>query len=427
VTVRQVSAPDTSDSHSRDLERFRADVVAWLAANAVVRSNDADTRWRPAGLTEGTIDEQRARLAAGKHWQRRVYEAGFAGLTIPSEYGGRGLTTDHERVWYEELAGYDVDTAGLGLGVGLMAPAVLVHGTEAQRRRFIPRAVTGEDVWCQLFSEPGAGSDLAGLTTRAERDGDEWIVNGQKVWNSFAHLADWAILLARTDWDVPKHRGITYFLVDMRTPGVDPRPLRQATGVAEFNETFLTDVRIPAENVVGEVGGGWAVAQTTLMHERSRIGVGASRGTTFSDWLSLARGHGRTTDPVVRQQLAAKYTRTKLLEWLGMRARANARGGGGPGAESSVAKLFASLDLGLSGDLAMALEGPAAMLSGADAPDGGFWQHGFLGQWSPRIGGGTEQIQRNIIGERVLGLPAEARVDKGVPFRETLTNARPPR
>ena len=189
----------------------------------------------------------------------------------------------HERVWRQESSRYVVDTGKLVIGIGMAVPTLLGHGTEEQKLRFIPPALRGEEVWCQLFSEPGAGSDLAGLTTTAERDGDEWVVNGQKVWNSFAHLADWGILIARTDWDVPKHRGLSYFLVDMRTPGVEARPLRQITGVAHFNETFLTDVRIPADNLLGGLNNGWGVAQTTLMNERAMIGS-AGPGIGFTDW-----------------------------------------------------------------------------------------------------------------------------------------------
>jgi len=254
------------------------------------------------------------------------------------------------------------------------------------------------------------------------RDGDEWIVNGQKVWNSYAHLADWAILLARTDWDVPKHRGISYFLLDMKTPGVEARPLRQATGAAHFNETFLTDVHIPSENLVGGLNKGWAVAQTTLMNERAGIGVVPFAGIGFPDWVELARHFGKLEDPHIRQGLAAMYIRAKLMRWLTARAQAAGRKGSGPGPESSVVKLLASVDLESTCDLALAIQGAGAMLASHDAFEDGIWQQYFLGQWSPRIGGGTEQIQRNVMGERILGLPPEPRPDKTLPFRETPRN-----
>jgi alkylation response protein AidB-like acyl-CoA dehydrogenase len=302
------------------------------------------------------------------------------------------------------------------VGIGMVGPTLIAHGTEAQKERYLPALLRGDDVWCQLFSEPGAGSDLAGLRTRAVRDGDEWVVNGQKVWSSGAHHSDLGILLTRTDVDVPKHRGITYFVVDMRSPGIDVRPLRQITGVAHFNEVFLTDVRIPNQNVVGEPNTGWGVALTTLGNERTLIGGGLGIG--FRDVLRLARAQSRSGEPELRQRLAAAYTRFELLRYLGLRAQAAARSGRPPGPETSVLKLAVSRNVALNGDLVLALEGPAGMLQYDDAPDGGFWQQQFLGQWGVRIGGGTDQVQRNVIGERVLGLPAEPRPDKSVPFRE---------
>jgi alkylation response protein AidB-like acyl-CoA dehydrogenase len=406
-----------------DLAAFRAAAVAWLDANAARRTVDTRELKRRLAKPARTPADEQADLARARDWQRRIHDAGYAGLAVPTEYGGRGLTPAYERIWREELARYAIDFTGLGLGATLAVPTILAHGSEEQKLRFIPPVLRGAAIWCQLFSEPSAGSDLAGLTTRAERDGDEWVVNGQKVWNSYAHLADRGMLLARTDWDVPKHRGISYFLVDMRTPGVEVRPLRQITGVAHFNETFLTDVRIPAGDVLGPVGGGWGVAQTTLMNERSAIGGGAGYGGIgWDDWVALARHHGRTDDPAVRQDLARVYTRLAVLRWLGQRARAAARDGRSPGAESSVAKLMASRHAALNGDLALAISGASALLLGDDAHEEGFWQQLFLDQWSLRIGGGTEQIQRNVLGERVLGLPAEARPDKSAPFRDIARN-----
>jgi alkylation response protein AidB-like acyl-CoA dehydrogenase len=415
-------SPMNSETESPELASFRLEVRAWLAANAELRAaGSSDYKRRMAATTEHRHQE-REQIEHTKRVQRQIYDAGFAGLSVPTVYGGRGLTITHERVWRQESARYVIDTGKLVIGIGMAVPTILGHGSEEQKQRFVRRALRGEEVWCQLFSEPGAGSDLAGLTTTAVRDGDEWVVNGQKVWNSFAHLADWAILLARTDWDVPKHHGLSYFLVDMTTPGVEPRPLRQITGVAHFNETFLSDVRIPKENMVGGLNNGWAVAQTTLMNERAMIG-GVVGGISFTDWTELARHYGRLADPDIRQRLAALYTRAELLKWLGLRAQASTRAGRGPGAESSVAKLFGSNHIALNGDVAMAIEGPDAMLYAADAFEDGFWQQLFLDQWNSRIGGGTEQVQRNIIGERVLGLPAEPRPDKTAVFREIPRNS----
>jgi alkylation response protein AidB-like acyl-CoA dehydrogenase len=292
------------------------------------------------------------------------------------------------------------------------------HGTDAQKARYLDAMLRGDEVWCQLFSEPGAGSDLAGLSTRAVSDGGGgWIVNGQKVWTSFAHVSDWAILLARTDSDQPKHRGITYFVVDMRTPGIEVRPLRQINGAAHFNEVFLTDVYIPGENVVGETNGGWGPAITTLANERTAIG-GSGAGGAFGDMVNLARRMGRDGDPVFRDQLAAAYTRGQLIRYLGLRVQTAVSQGRLPGPESSVIKLALSRHMAANGDLVMALSGAYGGLDDGSALDGGLWQQQFLGQWSVRIGGGTEQIQRNIIGERVLGLPREPRVDKSMPFKD---------
>jgi alkylation response protein AidB-like acyl-CoA dehydrogenase len=405
-------------SENAEQAAFRDEVHAWLEANAPRRRHDSSEFKRRVAAT-GAEDEQ-AHVEASKAWQRRIFDAGFAGISVPREYGGRGDSAALDRVWRQEVVRYEIDTGVFSVALGMVVPTLLAHGTEDQKRRFIPPVLRGEELWCQLFSEPGAGSDLAGLTTRAERDGDEWVVNGQKVWNSFAHLADWGILLARTDWDVPKHRGITYLLVDMRSPGVEPRPLRQITGVAHFNETFLTDVRIPADQVVGAVNGGWGVAQTTLMNERALIGGASPLG--FRDYVELARHHGKTDDPEIRQRLAAAYTRFQILRWLGQRAQAAARSGQALGPESSVAKLVISDHSAQNGDLALAIEGAAGMLSGRDAFEDGFWQQQFLGQWGVRIGGGTEQVQRNIIGERVLGLPPEPRPDKTEPFRSIPKN-----
>jgi acyl-CoA dehydrogenase len=274
-------------------------------------------------------------------------------------------------------------------------------------------------VWCQLFSEPGAGSDLAGISTRAVRDGDEWVVNGQKVWTSGAHYCDYGILLARTDLDVPKHRGITYFLIDMRQPGIDVRPLKQMTGGSHFSEVFLTDARVPHEAILGELNGGWAVAMTTLANERSFMG-GHSSGPSLDDLMNLARACGVAGDPVVRQGLAASYSRRQIIGYIGMRVRTATSHGRPPGPEASVLKLAAAWNMKRNAELALAMQGASGMLSGDSAPEAGRWQQHFLTAPSIRIAGGSDEIQRNVMGERVLGLPAEARVDKSVPFRELM-------
>jgi alkylation response protein AidB-like acyl-CoA dehydrogenase len=268
-----------------------------------------------------------------------------------------------------------------------------------------------------LFSEPGSGSDLASLATRVERDGDMFVVNGQKVWTSMAQHADYGILLARTDPEVPKHAGITYFLVDMRSPGIEVRPLRQITGVAHFNEVFLTDVRVPAANVVGPLGGGWTVAQTTLSNERAFIGSGTGQWSV-ADVVDLARAAGHLHNAVVRQELARVHSRAQVLTYLGYRLRTAASRGVPPGPVASVMKLAYSRHVAMTGDLVMALLGAAGTLSDGASPDDGRWQQMFCGQYSVRIGGGTDEVQRNVIGERALGLPREPSVERGVPWCE---------
>jgi alkylation response protein AidB-like acyl-CoA dehydrogenase len=320
-------------------------------------------------------------------------------------------------IFNQEQAGFDVSTGALTVGLAMVGPTLIAWGAEEQKTRYLGPMLRGEEVWCQLFSEPGAGSDLAGLITRAERDGDHWIVNGQKVWTSLAQHSQWAILLARTDSAAPKHQGITYFVLDMSSPGVDVRPLRQIDGVAHFNEVFLTDVRIPDSQVLGEVNQGWRVAQTTLQSERVAIGSGES--LRFDDVRTLAAGAGSQQSDRFRQELAAAYTRFEILRFLGYRVQTAISQGRPPGPESSVMKLAFSRHIAATTDLLLSLEGAPGMLSVESAPDGGFWQQQFLSQWSIRIGGGTDQIQRNILSERVLGLPREPDPTRGQPFRPT--------
>jgi alkylation response protein AidB-like acyl-CoA dehydrogenase len=395
---------------------FRARARAFLEAHARPRRSGEDdfARFRFLGDPSPEADAEHVRHC--KEWQRTLFDEGWAGIAWPKEYGGRGGTPAEARIFAREQARFDVDAGAFAVGIGMVGPTLIAHGTEAQKQRYLPALLRGDEVWCQLFSEPGAGSDLAGLRTRAVRDGDEWVVDGQKVWSSGAHHSELGILLARTDPNAPKHQGITYFVLDMRSPGIEVRPLRQINGVAHFNEVFLTEVRIPHENVVGEVNGGWGVAQTTLGAERVLIGSGGAVG--FRDLARLASEQERTGDPVLRQRLADAYIRFEIVKYLGRRAQAARRNGAAVGAEASVLKLAVSQNVALNGDLALALEGATAMLLHEDAPYGGFWQQQFLNQWGTRIGGGTEQVQRNVIGERVLGLPPEPRPDKRVPFRE---------
>jgi alkylation response protein AidB-like acyl-CoA dehydrogenase len=388
---------------------FRAEARAWLEDHAELRRADA----RP---TMASANDP-GHLEACRAWQHTLYDGGWAGITWPKDFGGRGGTSNQARVFAQEERKFNVTTGMISVAVNMVGPTIIAHGTPEQQKRHLEPILRGEDLWCQLYSEPSAGSDLAGLRTKAERDGDSYVVNGQKVWNSGAHDADHGILLARTNPDVTKHAGITYFLVDMKSPGIDVRPLRQITGHAHFNEVFLTDVVIPAENVLGPVDGGWGVAQTTLAAERSMIGGGGA-GTGIEQLIDVARSFDRTDDPLVRQELAEAYTRIRMLEFLGLRAQTAISQGKVPGPEVSVMKLAISDHMEKTGDLLVALEGPHGTLGGDDAPRDQLAQYQFLGQWSVKLGGGTDQVQRNVIGERVLGLPREARADKDVPFRE---------
>jgi len=381
---------------------FRAEARAWLEANAGPRTGEVDML---------RLMDSPDFVAAAKAWQRKLYDGGWAGITWPKEYGGRGATSIQNTIFTQEQVKREVATGPFMVGIGMAGPTIIGHGTDAQKERYLDTMLRGEEIWCQLFSEPEAGSDLANLATRAVRDGDEWVVNGQKVWTSQAHHAEWGMLLTRTDPDAPKHRGITYFLLDMKAPGVEIRPLVQITGAAHFNEVFLTDVRIPAENVLGEVNGGWAVTMTTLQNERAAIGGAGRAGTHFEEIAALARSVGKADDPIVRQDLARCFTRFQLLRYLGLRTQTALSKGAIPGPESSIMKLILSEHARDNGELFELLQGNAGMLEST-------WTTHFLNQWSMRIGGGTDQIQRNAIGERVLGLPAEPRTDKNVPFRE---------
>jgi alkylation response protein AidB-like acyl-CoA dehydrogenase len=386
---------------------FRAEARDWLAAHAREKEPGEVSTLR------GFYDSDDLFVKQGKEWQRTLSEGGWAGITWPAAFGGRGGTPMQQLIFRQEESRFDVPSGLFAVAIGMAGPTIIAHGSEEQRRRYLPAMLRGDDVWCQLFSEPGAGSDLASLSTRAELDGDEWVVNGQKVWSSGAHHAQFGILLARTDFDRPKHRGITFFLVDMATPGIDVRPLRQMTGGASFNEVFLTDVRIPAANVMGEVNEGWRVTMTTLGHERSMSG-GPS---PFPQLLRLVRSCGALKDHLRRAELVQCYIGGRIIEFLGYRAQTALSQGAAPGPETSVMKLAFSQLATRMARLALDAQGATGMLVGELTPDHGSWQQQFLSVPSFRIAAGTDEVQRNVLGERLLGLPAEPRTDKDAPFR----------
>ncbi len=392
-----VPAPDTSDDTPAEAA-VRAEVRPWMEANAAHFGSGTGHQQM------GDSDEY---IAAARQWQTTLDSGGWGAPAWAPELGGRGFGPSEVRVVKQEELRFAVPAGAFHVALSMVGPTIMQYGTRAQREQFLGGMRRGEHLWCQLFSEPDAGSDLASLRTRAVRDGDEWIVNGQKVWTSGARYADWGILLARTDPDSERHTGITYFLVDMRTPGIEVRPLVQINRGAHFNEVFLHDVRVSAANVLGEVGEGWAVARATLGAERMMIGS-ISMVDRLERIIDRARTTGRLESPVTRDRMADAWIRSTLVTLTGDRVAHAMRHGGEIGPEASVLKLALSSLMEQFGALAIEALGPDGMLEGVGAEGYGDLQDQFLGQWSSRIGGGTEQIQRNLIGERALGLPRDA-------------------
>ena len=374
---------------------FRGDLRAWLASAL-------PEDWAERDPHVGRWDFEFAR-----DWSRRLYEAGYAGLTWPKEYGGAGLPPTYQAILLEEMAKADApDHVGV-IGLGMAGPTIMAHGTDAQKRESLAGILSAETIFCQGFSEPESGSDLASVRTRAELDGDEFVVNGQKVWSSYAHVADRCILLTRSEPGAAKHRGLTYLLLDMHAPGVEVRPLRQITGDPEFNEIFLTDVRVPTSAVVGDVGGGWQVAMTTLLHERGTLGFSltARLEVLFRRLVRTATKLGADTDPLVRDRIAELWVDLQGLRFTNYRALAALERTGAPGPEGSVAKLHWSETNQRLTTLAVELLGPDAQLDGEGGFWGGYWQYQQLRSRGNTIEAGTSQILRNIVAERVLGLP----------------------
>jgi alkylation response protein AidB-like acyl-CoA dehydrogenase len=393
-----------------ELADFRQRVRSFLAEHAPRR---AGSRGDGAEAFEATV----ADIATQKTFQAALADAGFAGLTWPKPWGP-GLTPEHQRVFNEEVAGYEPPTTAYVIGLGMVIPTLIEFGTDAQRERYVAKALRGEEIWSQLFSEPGAGSDVASLQMRAERDGDEWILNGQKVWTTGAQLSDFGAVIVRTNREKPKHRGITMFIVDFKAPGVEIRPLRQMNGGSGFNEVFFTDVRIPDSDRIGEVDDGWRCAIAMLMNERVAIGSGGGggRGLGVKPLVDLARRRGALADPVVRQGIADVYIRTQILGYIGQRTRAAVKAGKAPGPEGSIAKLAGALLARRTSDLGIAIAGAGGQ-AWEDQRESR-WALSVLSAPASRIAGGTDEVQRNIIGERVLGLPKEPQVDRDVPFKD---------
>jgi alkylation response protein AidB-like acyl-CoA dehydrogenase len=367
---------------------FREEVRAWIAANL-----PEDIRGRRGGAAR--FEEW------GREWSAKLGEAGYAAISWPKEYGGGGAPFSHQAILLEELAKAQAPGHINVIGLGMAGPTIIARGDDEQKARHLSKILSAEEIWCQGFSEPGAGSDLAAVRTRAVRNGDHYVVNGQKVWSSYAHLADWCILVTLENPDAPRYQGLTYLLVDMHSPGVETRPLTQITGEAEFNEIFFTDVKVPVENVVGEPGDGWAVAMTTLMHERAALGFALSGAFEVAVGKLVELARGRDLDDRLRDLVAQSWIDLQALKWTNYRALTRLMVTGAPGPEASIPKLHWSEANQRLGKLALELLGPEAQVQDGE----GFWQWLQLRSRGNTIEAGTSEILRNIVAERVLGLP----------------------
>ena len=379
---------------------FRAELRAWFEANL-------PDGWRDRGPARGRTEEEISR-----EWSKKLYDAGYAGLTWPKEFGGAGAPYTHQAIFLEESARAETPEHIGVIGLGMAGPTIIAHGTDEQKSAHLGKILSGEEVWCQGFSEPGSGSDLASLRTRAEVDGDDYVINGQKVWSSFAHIADYCILLVRTDAQAAKHAGITYLLVDMHSPGVEVRPLKQITGDPEFNEIFFSDVRVPRRNILGNENEGWKVAMTTLLHERGTLGFAltARLEVLMRKLIGLAKetasnGSVAADDPLLRDRIARQWVELQALKFTNYRALTSLVKTGIPGPEGSIAKLHWSESNQRLTKLALEVLGAASQLDDDDGVWEGFWQYQQLRSRGNTIEAGTSEVLRNIISERVLGLP----------------------
>jgi alkylation response protein AidB-like acyl-CoA dehydrogenase len=382
-------------------QNFRDEVRAWLLANV-------PKDWESRRAT----DDMQDFFAFLRGWQKQVFDAGWAGVSWPQAYGGRGATLMEQVIFTEEMARAAAPPLANVLGLSLIGPTIIAYGTDAQKKRFLPHILSGDEIWCQGFSEPNAGSDLAGIRTAAHLEGDHYVVNGQKVWTSYGWAADWCALLTRSDPESNKHKGLTYILVDMKSPGIEVRPLRQLTGETEFNELFFRDVQVPVENVLGQAGAGWEVAIGTLMHERATLGAGMqiTFRRQFDRLVELSHiiernGRPAADDPVMRQKLAQSYIDIEIMRLNQMRSVSRISQTGVPGPEGSVHKIFWSELNQRFQQVAMELLGPYAQLTNGGAIDDGQWAYNFLRARGNTIEAGTSEVQRNIVGHFVLGLP----------------------
>ena len=408
------------------VEAFESEARDFLDANAPRREAERTFVWGE-GSDKVAMFEERNRtdesndLQRACDWRRKKYDAGFGWITGPSEYGGRALSGAYEKAWNALEAQYQVpNQSAFTIGLGMVAPTILAHGSESAKQGYLAKMYRADIVGCQLFSEPGAGSDLASLQTKAERDGEEWVITGQKVWTTGAHYSDIGEIIARTDADLPKHKGLTGFVVDMKAPGVEVRPLRQMTGGSSFNEVFFNEVRIPDADRLGDLNNGWNVALTTLMNERAAIGAGGGGGggvNMYARAIEMVRHLGLSNDPLVRDQLADLIIHARVSNYNNQRAMDKIKAGQLPGPEMSIAKLAGTMNMRRLGDFVSHVLGPRLV---ADTGEWGTyaWSMLVLGTPGGRIAGGSDEVMRNIVGERVLGLPKEPGIDSKSPFRE---------
>jgi alkylation response protein AidB-like acyl-CoA dehydrogenase len=400
---------------------FRTVARQWIAANAPKDLEDELTNPRKGRARDGMLD-------ASKAWQKKKADGGWACLHWPKDYGGRGASPIERVIWGQEEGVYGKLSQPFAIGQGMCGPTVMAYAAEELKQKYLPPLASGEKVWCQLFSELAGGSDVAGLRTRAEKDGDDWIINGQKIWTSGAHYSDYGLLITRTDPNVPKHKGLTMFFLDMKSEGVVVKPIKQANGMQEFNEVFFTDVRIPDTQRLGGVGDGWNVSLTTLMNERMSIGARLATGfpELFAFFSELMTEDGVAIDDAnVRSRLASWAVKNSGLKYTSYRSISALSKGDRPGPENSIGKLVSGAMLQDIASFAMDMQGAAGMLTDPDEPGAaGEFQAMLLSSPSMRIAGGTDEILRNIIAERVLGLPGDIRVDKNVPFNKIATKGR---
>ncbi len=403
---------------------FRKQARQWIEANA--------PKELEAELSQSSLGRIKLKSAdivqVAKAWQKKKAEGGWVCLHWPQEYGGRGASPVERVIFQQEEGVYGKLTSPFQIGEGMCGPTLMAYGSEADKRRYLPKLASGEEIWCQLFSEPSAGSDVAGLRTRAERDGDHWVINGQKIWTSGAHYSDYGILITRTDPHVPKHKGLTMFFLDMKAEGVEVKPIKQANGMQDFNEVFFTDLRIPDSQRLGEVGDGWNVSLTTLMNERMSIGSRLATGFAelFEFCSNLMTEEGPAIDDrATRSRLAEWAVKDSGLKYTSYRAISALSKGERPGPENSIGKLVAGVMLQDIATYAMDLQGANGVLTDPESTEAaGQFQAMLMSSPSMRIAGGTDEILRNIIAERVLGLPADIRVDKDVPFNKIPTKGR---